>query len=194
MLRLVRASLVRLDREPLDTERQLARQFHRDERGLVSRLVKRVGIVTSLPPREDDATFVPLHLERIAETIELMAAGSERMAREGTLFTDRAMSELRSLLDASVELLEGLRDALRTGNRTLIRYVKESGRSCELRANEYALFHEQRLIEGVGMPRASSVYLAILDHVLSIEWHARQIAERLEREPVAVRQTPRRRA
>jgi hypothetical protein len=52
-------------------------------------------------------------------------------------------------------------------------------------ANEYALFHEQRLIEGVWKPRASSLYLAMFDDLKWIEWHAWQIGEKLAPAPLS---------
>jgi Na+/phosphate symporter len=181
MLRLVRDAFHRLHATPLEEATRVGRQVHRQEHALIDRMVKR-GAGANGP--EDEAVFVPMHLERIAENVELLAAATGRMVRDGILFTDRATREVGSLFDTALELLEGLRDALRTGNRTLVRYVLDAGRTCETRANEYARFHEQRLIEGVCIPRASSVYLAMLDHFRGVEWHARQIAEKLQ--PAAV--------
>ncbi len=172
----VRDAFVRLDPAPLEDAGRLARLLHQQEQALIHRMIKAPGEAGSL---DEEAIFVPMHLERVADNIELLGAAVGRMIREGILFTDRASGEVRRLFGTILELLEGLRDALRTGNRTLVRYVQDAGRSCEAQANEFALFHEQRLIEGVCQPKASSVYLAMLDHLRGIEWHARQVAEKL---------------
>lgn len=187
MLRLVRDGFHRLDAVPLEGAARAGRRVHQQEHSVIDRIVRRATGGTAVGAG-DDLAFVPMHLERIADDIELLAASVGRMLREGILFTDRATREVEGLLETVIELLEGLRDAERTGNRTLIRYVLDAGRNCETRANEYGLFHEQRLIEGVCVPRASSVYLAILDQVKGIEWHARQVATKLQSAPVGVRQ------
>lgn len=178
MLREVRNGFQHLHAAPLQDALQAGRQVHRREQALIQRMVKRAtgGGTTE---GNEEVVFVPMHLERVADSIELLAGSTDRMVREGILFTDRATREVGELFDTAVELLEGLRDAAKTGNRTLLRYVLDACRACEARANEYALFHEQRLIEGVCLPRASSVYLAMIDYVRGIEWHARQIAQKL---------------
>lgn len=185
MLRLVEEDFRKLDASPAERVGRLGRTVHRQERGLIARLVKAGNpAAAGAPAIDEEVGFVPMHLERIAEHIEALATATDGMVRDGTLFTNRATREVSGMFETVVELLEGLRDALTTGNTTLIRYVLEAGRSCETRANEYALVHEQRLIEGVSQPRASSVYLAMLDGVKGIEWHARQIAEKLRRAPI----------
>jgi Na+/phosphate symporter len=187
MLRLVREAFVKMNLRPMDQASQIARQVHQQEHGFIARLAARpVATGATAPGLAEEVAFVPMHLERIAGNIESLAASITKMVRDGTLFTDRARGEVGSLFSAAVELLEALRDALRTGNGTLVRYVIDAGLACEARANEYGLFHEQRLIEGVCQPRASSVYLAMLDHIKGIEWHARQIAEKLQRAPIGV--------
>ncbi len=184
MMRFVKDAFAKLDAQPVDRVNRLAELVHRQEHGLIARLLKGAG--TDARAADEGVAFVPMHLEQLAEHIETLSAAIAKMVHEGTLFTNRATREVSGLFDTVVELLEGLRDALKTGNATLIRYVLDAGRSCELRANEYALVHEQRLIEGVSQPRASSAYLAILDSVKGIEWHARQVAEELQRAPWSV--------
>lgn len=184
MLRHVRDAFHRLDAAPLGEAARIGRVVRDEEHALIDRLVKGAA-APGAAAADEESVFVPMHLERIADNIEQLAGATGKMVREGVLFTDRAAREVDGLFLAALELLEGLRDALRTGNRTLVRYVLDAGRTCETRANEYALFHEQRLIEGVCVPRASSIYLAMLDQLKGIEWHARQIAEKLQQVPAA---------
>lgn len=182
MLRQVKAAFTHLDARPLDEALRTRRDVHRREQALISRMVGRAAAADAGAAAEE-VVFVPMHIERIADNVELLAASTGTMVREGILFTDRAVNEVGSLFDTVLEVLEGLRDAARTGNRTLVRYVLDASRTCEARASEFARFHEQRMIEGVCVPRASSVYLAMLDQLKAIEWHARQIAEKFEPEP-----------
>ncbi len=176
----VRDAFVRLDPAPLDEAARLARLLHRQEQAPIHRMVQAAdGSSAPAAGLDEEVIFVPMHLERVADNIELLGASVGRMIRDGILFTDRATGEIRRLFATVLELLEGLRDALRTGNRTLVRYIRDAGHAAEAQANEFALFHEQRLIEGVCEPKASSVYLAMLDQLRGIEWHARQVAEKL---------------
>ncbi len=182
MLGHVRGGFGHLDPGVAEEATRIGRQVHKQERGLLGRLASRSAAARSAGASNDeDVVFVPMHLERIAENVERLGESTARVAREGTLFTDRAVREISGLLALAIEIMEGVRDAIRTGNLVLVRYVIEAGRTCEARANEYAYFHEKRLIEGVCQPGASSVYLMMLDDIRGIEWHARQIAEKIQR-------------
>jgi len=183
MLRTVHDAFRTQAQEALARAERLGREIHRQEKALMETLVSEADVST-LPPSKEDTVFVPMHLERAGDNIEALIGATRKMIADGVLFTDRAAREVGSLFEIALELLECVRDALRTGNRTLIRHILLAGQRCELMANEFALFHEQRLIEGVCLPRASSLYLAMLDYLKGIEWHARQIAEKLAPAPL----------
>jgi Na+/phosphate symporter len=183
MLRIVRDAFQKQDHSSLALADRLGREIHREERALMETLITEAEVSTR-PASEEDTVFVPMHLERVGDNLESLVSAVRKMITDGVLFTDRAMREVSSLFEIAHELLECVRDALRTGNRTLIRHILLAGLRCELMANDFALFHEQRLIEGVCLPRASSVYLAMLDYLKGIEWHVRQIGEKLTPSPL----------
>jgi Na+/phosphate symporter len=87
--------------------------------------------------------------------------------------------EVSTLFDAAIEILECLRDLAQTRNRVLARHVEAASTRFHELADEYARAHEERLIEGVCMPRASSAYLAIVDYLREIVRHAQRGAERV---------------
>jgi hypothetical protein len=122
--------------------------------------------------------------------------GSVRaMAEESVPFTERALREINSLFDKGIELVECARDALATENRVLVRHILGSGTQYAQLASDYAITHQQRLVEGVCLPRASSVYLGMLEHLKGVGWHARQITEELAlkrqiAEEVTIRRAP----
>lgn len=185
MLLDVRRAFDRLRAAPLDEADRVGRRVHQEEHAILDRIAGPTAGSGAGPGDDDESLFVPTHLERAADQVQLLADATRKLLREGILFTDRATREVDSLFDTATELLEALRDALRTGNRTLVRYVLDAGRVFEQRANEFALFHEQRLVEGVCVPRSSSSYLAMLDAFRGIEWHARQVAEKIQRAPTS---------
>jgi Na+/phosphate symporter len=176
MLRLTRSGFIALDHDSLAAAEHIGGEIHRHEKALLKRLAP-----TS--PRgyaavaDQEHIFVPMHLERVGDNLEsLVAAIRKKMIHEGVLFTPRARQEIVGLFDLAAEELECLRDAILTDNRTLIRHVIDQAKRYEEQANDYAMFHEQRLIEGICVPKASSVYLAMLDYLRGVESHVRQIA------------------
>jgi Na+/phosphate symporter len=130
-------------------------------------------------PLYAEKIFVPMHLERVGDHIEAFARAVERQVKEGVVFTDRAVHELDRLLEKALELLEATRDVLRTGNRTLVHHVLADGPCFQATASEFASFHQERLIQGVCVPRASSIYLAMVDYLRSIERHQREIVQKV---------------
>ena len=183
MLRMVRDAFEKQDRSALGAAERLGREIHRQEKILMETLVTDAEVSTR-PASAEDTVFVPMHLERVGDNLESLAAAIRTMIADGVLFTDRATREVGSLFEIALELLECVRDGLRTGNRTLVRHILLAGLRCEMMANDFARFHEQRLIEGVCVPRASSLYLAMLDYLKGIEWHVRQIGEKLTPAPL----------
>jgi Na+/phosphate symporter len=178
MLKLTRDAFVRQDRSLLGPAAKLGQEIHRQEKALIESLLRGAGGPRPATP-DDEPIYLPMHLERIGDNIESLIGAIRKVIDEGVLFTERAKKELSELFGSAIELSECIRDAVQTDNHTLIKHVLEEGRRFEARANDFALFHQQRLIEGICLPRASSVFLAMLDHLKGVEWHARQIAAKL---------------
>jgi phosphate:Na+ symporter len=123
---------------------------------------------------------IPSHLERVGDNIELLLRCGASIIKDGVCFSDRAMSEINTLFDKAIEILQSARDALKTSDKEKLLSVTEEGRKFQEIIREYSLSHYDRLIEGVWMPKASSLYLAILDYLSGIEKHIRNIVERME--------------
>lgn len=120
-----------------------------------------------------------MHIERVVSDIDALIRTLREMLRDGIPFSERAMREINLLFDKALELLECMRDAIGTGNKILIRHIRDEGRKFERLINEFGLFHQERLVEGLCLPKASSLYLAILDSLKGIESHARGIVQKL---------------
>lgn len=122
---------------------------------------------------------VPGHLERIGDQAETILRCARIVIAEGVPFSDRAVAEVEELMVRAAELLRLVHDALETRNRFLLDAVARKGTALASRASTFADAHEARLVEGVCVPQASSLFLAILDSLRGIEWHARQVGQRL---------------
>jgi Na+/phosphate symporter len=173
MLGLVWTSFRRHDSAALAKAETLARDVHQREKELTQRLVAASDA--------EAARFVPAHLERIGDAVEGLVRCIRTMEREGTVFTERGVREVNTLFERTTELLECARDLVRTGNRVLVRHLATEGTRFHGLADDYARAHEERLIQGVCMPRASSAYLAILDYLREIVRHVQRIADRYPR-------------
>ncbi|HET7876418.1 MAG TPA: hypothetical protein VFN71_12940 [Methylomirabilota bacterium] len=187
MLGLTWVSFRHHDPARLEIAEALGRSIHKREKDLTERLLGAEHEAGGL-------RFVPSHLERVGDAVEGLVRCLRTMEAEGTVFTDRGTREVTQLFERATELLECARDLTLTGNRVLARHVEiESMRFQEL-ASDFARAHEERLIEGVCMPKASSTYLAMLDYLREITRHARRIANRVAPQEVAspriVRPTP----
>jgi Na+/phosphate symporter len=189
MLALTWSSFRRHDTAALETAAALGRAIHKREKELTERLV------AAAPEEAEYLRFIPGHLERIGDASEGVIRCLRGMEVEGTAFTERGMREVNELFERALELLECARDIMLTGNRVLGRHVEIESMRFQDRASDFARAHEERLVEGVCLPRASSAYLAILDYLRETTRHARRLAarvigQRAPGEPHEVRETP----
>src|SRR5262245_47572177 len=127
--------------------------------------------------RSHAAADAPAH--RIAVSAGDLLAAVRTMLEEALPFTDRAVRGINRLFDRGVELLESARAALATENRVLVRHVLASSAQHAQLARDYAMAHQRRLVDGVCLPEASTVYLGLLDHLKVVGEQARLIAEDL---------------
>ena len=181
MLALTWEGFRKQDVGPLEPAEKLGKQIHQLEKALTELVVKRPTAQGDLLGAEQELVFVPLHLERIGDNIESLVKAIKGMVQEGIPFTERAMREVNALFEKAIELAECVRDLVRTKNKVLVKHIADEGQRYEETANEYALAHQQRLIEGLCMAKASSLFVAMLDYLRGIEWHIRQIGSRLSR-------------
>ena len=123
--------------------------------------------------------IVPGHIERIGHSIENIIRCTRVKIREGISFGDRAVSEITFLMERLQEVLKNVSDIILARNSILREYVKESVAEIGRSANGFATLHEERLIEGLCTPKASPLFLDILDAIKVIAWHAKEIAEKL---------------
>jgi Na+/phosphate symporter len=137
------------------------------------------GKITRLA-KEDPAYRVylsgPQLLSRIGENIEKLDETVSRKIKDDILFSDRAVSELTILFRRLGEILKSTADLLETRNQVLIRHIGECEEDVVKKALEYATHHEERLIEGLCQPVASSYFLNMLNSIRCIAWDAKEIA------------------
>jgi Na+/phosphate symporter len=122
---------------------------------------------------------VPGHIGRMGGIIEDMIGCIRTKIRDGTLFSGKAVAESTFLMERLQEVLKNTSDIILARNVVLKDYVQESAAEISRSASEFATMHEERLVEGLCMPKASPLFLDILDAIKGIAWHAKEIAEKL---------------
>jgi len=172
LLSLTRASFDHYDPGQVEVATALGRALHKREQELTEHLL-------AVPPEIEGLRFVPSHLERISDAALGLLRCIRTMETERMVFTEGGMREIEQLFDRTTEILQCARDLTLTRNRVLAHHVEiESMRFHDL-ASGFARAHEERLVEGVCQPTASSTYLSMVDYLREVTRHARRIAARV---------------
>jgi Na+/phosphate symporter len=171
-------SSVLTDEKKFSLAKALAEEIHNQEKTLTTHLVQ--------SPSDSQAVLkefilFPGRLERVGDLLESVLNVNMIKARDGIPFSEQAMSELKQLCDVFTNMLSTLRDVLATCDAGLLdNLLSQHGRLAQMTL-DFASAHEDRLIEGICSPRASSLYLDILDSVRNANRHIRSITEGLMR-------------
>jgi Na+/phosphate symporter len=185
MLRLTWEGFRGQDAGPLQAAEALGRQIHQQGKRLTAWAVRQPVGQARLPVRDLEILFVLRRLKRIRAMIEVLIRAITAMVQDGIPFTERAMRELSTLYNTAIALLKCLQEGLLTKDPSLLAHILEEGRQSLERANRDVLKHEQRLIEGVCLPKASVLFVTMLDALEEIEWQIRAIAEHLSTAPAS---------
>ena len=114
--------------------------------------------------------------DRIGYNIDGILDRLKKKVQEQMLFTDRAVKEINDIFQEAMNLLENLPDLILTQNKLLAQQMGEKGKLILKIADQYSEEHEQRLIEGVCVPKSSPLYLDILFSLKGIIVHILEIS------------------
>ncbi len=159
----------------LDECEAKAKEIHENEKVFTKEFIEEV----KLDPHMRMYVSVPGHIERMGDYIEDIIGCIRTKIREGILFTDKAVSEITYLMERLQEVLKNTGSIILARNRIVREYIKESAVEISRSANDFSTMHEERLVEGLCMPKASPLFLDIMDALKGISWHAKEIAEKL---------------
>jgi Na+/phosphate symporter len=84
------------------------------------------------------------------------------------LFSDQAVKEVNDVFQEAMKLLKSLPNLIATQDKRLARQIGEEGRSMFKIANGYSEGHEERLLQGICMPKSSPLYLGILESLKGV--------------------------
>jgi Na+/phosphate symporter len=95
------------------------------------------------------------------------------------LFSDRAVKEVNDVFQEAMRLLGNLPDLILTQNKLLAQRIGEEGRSMFKIANGYSEEHEERLIQGICVPKSSPIYLGIIESLKGIIAHVLEVSGKI---------------
>lgn len=170
-MELLHRSLIYRSPGLLDSVDALCLDIRRMERELTRQIVD----------APDAANYLSIsgHLERMAEHIERMCNSIRIKNRERIFFSDKATDEVNFLFEKLQDILENTADMVLARNRIIAGYVREAELSIEKSAVDFVLLHEERLSEGICLPKASALYLELLDAFKAIAWHSKELVQKL---------------
>ncbi len=147
-------------------------KLYKDSEGLLKSILREES-------NEDVKHFIPVpeHFDRTGNGLNKLFNAIKRKISEDILFSDKSVKEAYKLFDETLVLLNSASNCISTNNGDLAKHMDGNGkRLCEL-ADEYAIFHEDRLIAGVCTPKSAPIYLDILESFRSVIWHIRKILQ-----------------
>ena len=176
MIRLTREAYVTNCANDLNVGRQLADQVDQQEKLLLTDL----ACGKSVPP-ELCKTFVmfPSHLGRVGDYSERILNCCDIKCSDGLNFSDMANQEVDQTFTLMLDMMVNFRDTLIAPNKFLLEHVISQAKELDQMCQDWQLAHVERLLDGSCAPRASSVYLDMLESTQSLGRHIKEIAQKM---------------
>jgi Na+/phosphate symporter len=175
MLELTEDAFMKSKISSLDQAESLAQEIRAREDMLTEKLAK-------LAPEDSAARAilsVPVHIEKIAVSIERIVSNIRIKIKEGLLFSDKAIQETGRLLVKGKEVLKKAGTAIVTASPDILETVRIDTDAMIRMANDFATTHEDRLVAGECSPKASSNYLCMLYAFEDMAAHAKDAVKKL---------------
>jgi Na+/phosphate symporter len=117
--------------------------------------------------------------DRMTYNIEGILYRLKSKVQNHIFFSDRAVKEVNDVFQEAMRLLENLPNLITTQNKLLAQRIGEEGRSMFKIANGYSDEHEERLIQGICVPKHSPIYLGILESLKGVIGYTLQVSGKI---------------
>ncbi len=181
MLRVTREAFLQPSAEKSERIARMGEDLHRREKHVTGHVAEQIRARPWLLGHAESLAFVPAGLERVGDALEILARCQQRLHREGLTCSEEAIRELLGLFTRAAALLEGIQKALATGDPKGLADLRRAGEELQGLADQIARRHQLRILHGVCLPRASSIFLSMLDAFREIERYARRMSEDVEK-------------
>ena len=151
---------------------------------------RRTVLLASLPMTEElvskkqkselDIRYLNLlpSLQKLAIDIDDLLSASRTKIATDTVFTEKALKEIKDLIVSVEELARDTKDVIVTKNPRLRQQVQSDVTRISRMAADFALEHQGRLIVGLCSPRASYLYLDIVESIKRLARELATVAEK----------------
>jgi len=175
MLELTEDAFTKNKAASLDQAESIAKEIRVQEDALTEKLAK----MAASGGEARAILTVPVHIEKIAVSIERIISNIRVKIKEGLLFSDKALQETGRLLAKGKEVLKKAGQSVVTGSPESLETVRIDSDSIIQMSNNFATAHEDRLVAGECSPKVSSNYLCILYAFEDLASHARDAVNKL---------------
>jgi len=117
--------------------------------------------------------------DRMTYNIEGILDRLKAKSQNHILFSDRAVKEVNDVFQEAMKLLESLPNLVTTQNKLLAQRIGEEVRSIFKIANGYSEEHEERLLQGICVPKSSPIYLGILESLKGVIVHTLEVSGKI---------------
>lgn len=184
MMGAARDAFNRHSRTSLQQLQNLAGGVVQDFAGILAQLKS----LLSKKPEAERFGLIRLHgilssLEIVGQNLGGLVQPLEKKIKDGVLFSDKAVTQTNYLFDQHAGMIRSILDIVKTDNDFLKKYLLEEARKLVQACADFATEHEDRLIEGVCLPQAAPIFLAILDRFRTIGEHEMELANLLAKKP-----------
>lgn len=178
MLHITIDGFIRHSEESIKQAEETGDDIFKYEKELTGFLVEISGKTEEEKEQIKELIAAASHLHRVGEALKNMLPIVRNKIRDEILFSNKAVEELKYLFENTRKVLKSAGDVFLTRNPVLVKYVLEEGARLNEAGDNYAVEHEDRLIAGVCVPKASPLYINILDCLSRVNWHIMRAVER----------------
>ena len=116
--------------------------------------------------------------QRLGIAMEDVVGGVQAIVETGVCLTDKALAEISEVVALLKDLSRDTNDAISSGNTHFREYAVSSAHYIRERSVEAGLEHQERLVTGVCSPKASFLYLTVMDSLKRVAQELGNLCEK----------------
>jgi len=116
--------------------------------------------------------------QRLGIAMEDLVGGVQAMVEAGVCLTDKALAEISEVMALLKDLARDANDAISSGNTHFRVYAASSARRIRERSTEVGIEHQERLVTGSCSPKASFLYLTVMDSLKRVAQEMGNLCEK----------------
>lgn len=118
------------------------------------------------------------NIQQIKYSTEKINISVHSKIGDGILFSDKAVTEMKDIFGVTLDCLRHMHDLMQTKNAVIVDHLLQRTGAYEEVIRNYTDEHENRLVRGICLPKASLMYLLIIDSLKDILWNLKTVAKK----------------